>query len=60
VKKFQRVILGSKEKIEVKDVDIRNYAKYVLKEASNLEKRELLGCLKSRVLLNNKKITVKT
>jgi DNA invertase Pin-like site-specific DNA recombinase len=59
VKKFQRVILGTKEKIEVKDIDIRNYAKYVLKEASDLEKRELLGCLKSKVVINNKLVELK-
>lgn len=59
IKKFQRVIMGTKEKIEVKDVDIRNYAKYVLKEASNFEKRELLVCLKGKILLNNKIITLK-
>ncbi len=56
IKKFQRVILGTKEKIEVKDVDIRNYAKYILREATDQEKRELLGCLKSKILLNNKQI----
>lgn len=59
VKKFQRVILGTKEKIEVKDIDIRNYTKYVLREAPDLEKRELLGCLRSKIILNNKKITTK-
>jgi hypothetical protein len=58
VKKFQRVILGSKEKIEVNDIDIRNYTKYVLKEASDLEKRELLSCLKSKILLANKMVGV--
>lgn len=58
MKKFQRVILGSKEKIEVKDIDIRNYAKYVLKEASDSEKRELLGCLKSKILLKEKLIAL--
>lgn len=56
IKKFQRVILGAKEKIEVKDIDIRNYAKYVLREAPDLEKRELLGCLKSKILLSAKRI----
>lgn len=56
VKKFQRVIMGTREKIEVQDIDIRNYAKYVLKEASDPEKRELLGCLKSKIFLNQKKI----
>lgn len=58
VKKFQRVILGTKDKIGVSDVDIRNYAKYVLQEAPDVEKRELLGCLKSKLLLKEKKISL--
>jgi DNA invertase Pin-like site-specific DNA recombinase len=58
VKKFQRVILGTKEQIEVKNIDIRNYAKYVLKEAPYLEKRELLACLKSPIVLRNKQISL--
>lgn len=56
IKKFQRVILGTKEKIEIQDIDIRNYAKYVLKEGADLEKRELLSCLKSKVLLKDKSV----
>lgn len=55
-KKFQRSILGIKEKIEVKDIDIRNYAKYVLREASDTEKREMLSCLNGKITLANKKI----
>lgn len=55
-KKFQRMILGSKEKIEIKDIDIRNYAKYVLKESTENEKRELLSCTKGKITLANKKI----
>jgi DNA invertase Pin-like site-specific DNA recombinase len=58
VKKFQRIILGTKEKIEVNDVDIRNYAKYVLKEAKDQEKRDLLGCLNSKIILKNKLISL--
>lgn len=58
VKKFQRVILGTKDKIEVNDIDIRNYAKYVLKEAPDVEKRELLGCLKSKIILKQKQISL--
>ena len=38
---------------------IRGYAKYVLKEGADIEKRELLGCLKSKICLANKKITLK-
>lgn len=57
-KKFQRSVLDTKEKIEVKDIDIRNYAKYLLKEGSILEKRELLGCIKSKICLENKRVSL--
>ena len=57
-KKFQRVILGSKEKIEIGDVDIRNYTKYLLRDGSDLEKRELLGCFKSKITLKQKRISL--
>lgn len=55
-KKFQRAVLGNKEKIEVGDVDIRNYAKYVLRDGADVEKRELLGCLKSKIMMKDKQI----
>ncbi len=55
-KKFQQSLLGTKEKIIVDNIDMRNYAKYVLKEAAGFEKRELLDCLTSRITLQNKKI----
>ena len=58
IKKFQRVIIGTREKIEVADVDIRNYAKYILKEANDVEKRELLSCIKSRITLVNKIVSI--
>jgi hypothetical protein len=45
IKHVQRGILGSIEKIEVKDIDIRNYAKYILRDGKDFEKRGLLGCL---------------
>lgn len=51
-------LLGIKEKIKVDDVDIRNYAKFVLREGQDLEKRELLGCFKSKIFLNNKVISL--
>ena len=57
-KKFQESVLGkvSKEKIKVKEIDIRNYAKYILREKSIWEKRELLSHLRSKLLLKNKEI----
>lgn len=57
-KKFQRAVLGNKEKIEVGDVDIRNYAKYVLRDGADVEKRELLGCLKSKIMMKDKEIYI--
>lgn len=58
IKKFQSIILGKKNHIDVRDVDIRNYAKYVLQEAPDVEKRELLGCLKGKIALAGKKISL--
>ncbi len=53
--KFQAEVLRKKGKIEKpKEVDIRNYAKYILKAGSIVEKRELLACFKSKLLLKNK------
>jgi hypothetical protein len=48
--------VGHEVEITVKDIDIRNYAKYLLKEGEDVEKRELLGNLKSKVILRNKQL----
>lgn len=58
--KLQKFLLGTKEKIDIPNIDVRGYAKYVLKEGTDIEKRELLGCLKSKICLANKKITLKS
>lgn len=47
-----------KYSINEDDVNTREYAKYVLREGTPLEKRELLGHLRSRLVLNDKKITL--
>ena len=46
------------EKIEIGDVDIRNYTKYLLRDGSDLEKRELLGCFKIKITLKQKRISL--
>jgi hypothetical protein len=57
-KKFHSGIMGkSEQEYSAKDADIRNYAKYLLTEGSMFEKRDLLGCLKSRIELRNKSIS---
>jgi DNA invertase Pin-like site-specific DNA recombinase len=58
-KKFQSGLLGIKGNVvKVAEIDIRNYAKYILRDGTLEEKRELLKCLKSKILMNNKKIKI--
>jgi len=58
-KKFHSGIMGKpKEEYSAKDADIRNYAKYLLTEGSIFEKRDLLGCLKSKLFLKDKKVSL--
>lgn len=57
--KFQRTVLGlSKPGAAHEDIDLRTYAKYILKEGTAQEKRELMGCFKSRLKIANGVITV--
>ncbi|MDD4931156.1 MAG: recombinase family protein [Candidatus Colwellbacteria bacterium] len=54
---FQRSVLGSTDKVKNReDTDIRNYAKYILKEGIVTEKRELLANLRSRIIYKDKKL----
>ncbi len=56
---FQRSVLGATEKLEDnKETDIRNYAKYILKEGTVMEKRELLANLRSRIIYKDKLLTL--
>ena len=54
--RFRRAVLGigKDEKLPEEKIDIKTYAKYLLKEGTIVEKRELLGCLKSRLVIKNK------
>lgn len=56
---FQRSVLGATEKLKTdKETDIRNYAKYLLKEGAVSEKRELLANLRSKIMYKDKKLTL--
>lgn len=58
-RKFQMGLLGIKEKtVKVGDIDIRNYAKYILRDGTMVEKRELLSCLRSKILMAEKRIKI--
>lgn len=57
---FQESVLGEKSsKIKVKEIDIRNYAKHILRKRPMYEKRELLSNLRSKLVLSDKQITIR-
>jgi len=58
--KLRSSVLGIKDdkKVKEKEVDIRMYAKYLLKEGTIYEKRELLEQLRNKIMLNDKKICI--
>jgi DNA invertase Pin-like site-specific DNA recombinase len=59
LKKFQSGLLGEKESsVKVSDIDIRNYAKYILREGQIFEKRELLLCIRSKITMANKVVSI--
>lgn len=51
--RFTADVLGIHNEIKIPEMDVRGYAKYVLKNGTADEKRELLGCLKSKLILTN-------
>jgi len=58
IKKFNQLLLGIEQEISVSSIDIQNYAKFILKEGTIEEKRELLGCLHGRIVLENKELKI--
>jgi site-specific DNA recombinase len=56
---FQESILGqTATKVKIKDIDIRNYAKHILRKRSLYEKRELLSHLRSKLVLRERKVSL--
>jgi site-specific DNA recombinase len=56
--KFRLGVLGAKKKERGMEIDVRTYAKYLLKDGTITEKRELLSCLKSGLLLRDRKVSL--
>jgi hypothetical protein len=56
--KFQQGILGGQKMVAIKDVQLKNYMKYILQNGTLYEKRNILSCLKSRLKLANKKLNL--
>ncbi|MCK9544328.1 MAG: hypothetical protein M0R03_20095, partial [Novosphingobium sp.] len=56
IKDFNEFVLDNKEEIKVKDVDIRNYCKFILRKGNLQERRELLECVKGGLIMKDKEI----
>lgn len=55
-KKLQAMFLGKKRTEKIETIDLRDYAKFVLKDGSILEQRSVLECISSELILKNGKI----
>ena len=58
--KLRAEVDGTTDTIEAKEMDIRKYAKYLLKNGSREEKRELLEHLRDRLILNDRVIALES
>ncbi len=60
-RQFSYTVLGKETEFDNKPIeaDIKNYAKHVLKNGTRDEKRELLSCLRGRVEIRDKEISLK-
>lgn len=56
--KFQSMLGIEKSDANRVDADMKNYAKYILREGNIFEKRELLTYLKDKLLLADKIVTL--
>ncbi|PIR98064.1 MAG: hypothetical protein COT89_01340 [Candidatus Colwellbacteria bacterium CG10_big_fil_rev_8_21_14_0_10_42_22] len=57
--KFQNAVLGNGEQeANTDDIDLKTYAKYLLREGSVSEKRDLLANLRSRLVYQNMQISL--
>jgi site-specific DNA recombinase len=56
--KFQRAVLGSGPGEGHKDADMKTYAKYILREGTNAEKRQLMGLFKTKLKITRRVVTI--
>jgi hypothetical protein len=57
-KRFQRSLLGEKVDLNVSDIDVKEYVKFLLQDGGIEEKREILSCLNSTILLKQKIVSL--
>ncbi len=58
-KKFSKSLLGESAKVAVKDIDVKDYVKFLLKEGSFEDKRVILSCVTSQIVLNKKVVSLR-
>jgi len=56
--KFQALLGAEIQKIQLQDIDLKNYAKHMLKTGTTVEKRQILSHLKNRLILKDRMITL--
>ena len=57
-KKLQAIFLGKMKTEKIETIDLKDYAKFVLKDGSVLEQRAVLGCISSELVLKNDRVTL--
>lgn len=55
-RKFQQSLLGEKTHTKASDINTKDYVKFLLKEGTLEEKREILSCFYSPICLKEKNI----
>jgi DNA invertase Pin-like site-specific DNA recombinase len=60
IKRFQQSLLNQSSNIKIEEIDIQNYAKFILKEGEIEEKREILSCFNGKILLENNQLSIQT
>ena len=56
-KNFQSRLLKTKVPIVIKEVDVKDYVKFILDDGNEDEKREILSCFKNRLTVSHKEIS---
>ncbi len=57
-KKFHKTLLGETADIAVTDIDVKDYVKFLLKEGTLEEKREIISCFSSQIMLQHKTLAL--
>ena len=58
-KKLQAIFLGKKKIEKIESFDLRDYAKFVLREGTILEQRSILECINTGLILKDERIITK-